>query len=131
MHKFPIFVAAFGVVAACTLEPPTPTSAQFFAERCTACHGPAGKGDGPAAARADPAVPDLTRIAARNDGVFPWVDVMNQIDGYSRAGHGMMPEFGDLLLGETMLIDVGDGRQTPAPVRLVALTAYLKDLQQP
>ncbi len=131
MHKFLIAGTALGVIVACTFEPPEPTAAEFYAERCAACHGPAGRGDGPGAAGSNPAVPDLTRIAARNDGVFPWVEVMNQIDGYSRAGHGMMPEFGDLLLGETMLVDVGDGRQTPTPVRLVELTRYIEQLQRP
>jgi mono/diheme cytochrome c family protein len=131
MHRILIIAASLGVVAACNIKPATPTSAEFFAENCTACHGTGGKGDGPAAVGADPAVPDLTRIAARRGGAFPWVSVMNQIDGYSRGGHGMMPEFGEILEGDTMLIDTGDGVMTPTPVRLVALTAYLESLQQP
>ncbi|MGB5559141.1 MAG: c-type cytochrome [Paracoccaceae bacterium] len=131
MHKLLIAAATLGLVAACNTEPQTPSAEMFFADNCTACHGATGRGDGPAAAGADPAVPDLTRISARSGGSFPKVAVMNQIDGYSRAGHGMMPEFGDILLGETMVIDTGDGLMTPAPVRLVALTAYIESLQQP
>lgn len=131
MHKILIIALTLGVVTACNITPSTPTSAQFFAQNCTSCHGTDGKGDGPMAVGADPAVADLTRISARHSGTFPWVAVMNQIDGYSRGGHGMMPEFGELLLGDTMLIDTGDGLMTPTPVRLVALTAYIESLQQP
>ena len=131
MHKSRIAVATLGLVAACQTEPEPPTAAQFYADNCAVCHGATGRGDGPASAGADPAVPDLTRISARNNGVFPKVAVMSQIDGYSRSGHGMMPEFGDILLGETMLVDTGGAKLTPTPIRLVELTAYLESLQRP
>jgi len=131
MHKPLIAAATLVLFAACKMDPPQPSAEAFFAQNCTACHGVTGRGDGPIAAGMDPAVPDLTHIAARNGGTFPKVAVMNQIDGYSRSGHGMMPEFGDILLGDTMLVDTGDGIMTPAPVRLVALTAYIESLQQP
>ncbi len=128
-----ILIAALflGLVAACQVDPLPPSAAQFFAENCTDCHGASGRGDGPSATGAEPEVPDLTRIAARNGGTFPRIAVMSQIDGYSRSGHGMMPEFGEVLQGETMLIDTGAARLTPAPVRLVELTAYIEALQRP
>lgn len=131
MHKSLIAAAILGLLAACQTEPPPPSAAQFFADNCTACHGVSGRGDGPATAGASPKVPDLTSVAARNGGTFPRIEVMSQIDGYSRRGHGMMPEFGEILLGETMLVDTGAAMLTPTPVRLVELTAYIESLQRP
>lgn len=131
MQKILVPAALLGLLAACNTQPPVPDAATFYADNCAGCHGATGRGDGPAAEAQAEKPADLTRISARNGGVFPKVRVMSQIDGYSRAGHGMMPEFGEILMGETMLVDTGDGVMTPAPVRLVALTAYIADLQQP
>jgi hypothetical protein len=53
------------------------------------------------------------------------------IDGYDRTGlPGQdMPEFGLLLEGETVPLDVGDGVLTPTPRPLAALMAYLESIQ--
>lgn len=131
MQKILILAAMSGLVAACNVEPAPPPAPKFFADNCASCHGALGQGDGPAAAGLTPAPPDLSRIAARNGGTFPQVEVMSTIDGYSRAGHGTMPEFGEILMGETMLIDTGGRKLTPTPVRLVELTAYIESLQRP
>jgi mono/diheme cytochrome c family protein len=42
---------------------------------CATCHGPQGKGDGPAAAALKKAPADLTTIAKRHDGKFSPTDV--------------------------------------------------------
>ncbi|EPX82004.1 hypothetical protein Salmuc_02369 [Salipiger mucosus DSM 16094] len=63
---------------------------------CASCHGAEAKGDGPLAEFLTVEVSDLTQIAARNDGVFPLIDVIHIIDG--RTGgrpHGdPMPVWG-------------------------------------
>ena len=114
--------------------PLPPEGAALYAENCAMCHGPAGRGDGPLAAGQDPAPPDLTRIAARAGGDFPRAEVLSTIDGYTRmdaaeAGPGM-PEFGLLLRGETVPVDVGDDRLTPVPRPLAALMVYLESIQE-
>lgn len=45
--------------------------ATLYATYCTDCHGRDAKGHGPRAANLDAKVPDLTRLAARNRGIFP------------------------------------------------------------
>ena len=126
---FPALAAA--ALIACTPAAPTPTGASDFADLCAPCHGTGGKGDGPMAADLVKKPANLTGLSARNGGVFPMVRVMNKIWGYSRgtAIPSMMPKFAPLLDGPTVLVDVGDGVQTPTPQRLIDLADYLKTLQ--
>ncbi len=105
----------------------------LYADYCAACHGPDGRGDGPAAAGLSARPADLTRLAARNGGQFPLVRVMAKVYGYSAGrggGGGAMPEFGPLLDGDTVLVETAPGVMTPTPVRLVALAEYVGTLQQ-
>lgn len=113
-----------GVLVACAVnEMPTASDgAALFARNCTVCHG--------ADARGGPDAPDLTRIAARNDGTLPVARVLSQIDGYGRGRAGdAMPEFGALLRGDLVPIDVA-GTLTPTPRPLAALLAYLDSIQR-
>ena len=118
-------------LAACVEKEKVPTGAEDFATFCSACHGLSGKGDGDMAAELDRKPADLTRISARNGGVFPGTKVMAKIWGYTggRNGETPMPQFGPLLQGELVPYDGGDGIQTPTPVRLVQIAEYLKALQ--
>src|SRR5436190_24402032 len=50
---------------------PEVNRAKIFRDNCAACHGPDGKGHGPAAGALRHAPPDLTLIAQRNGGTFP------------------------------------------------------------
>ena len=105
----------------------------LYQDYCASCHGPAGKGDGPAAEGLGNAPADLTGIAARNGGVFPTVRVMSTIDGYTRRSDraSVMPELGVVLQeGPLVLVDTGDGIMTPTPANLVALANYLESLQK-
>lgn len=124
--------AALAVLAGCVTPPAEPVGRALFLDYCAACHGTEARGDGPAAADLDVSPPDLTRIAARNGGVFPGAQVMSTIDGYTRADQhgGSMPEFGALLEGPMIRYDSGDGRLTPTPKPLVDLAAYLESIQQ-
>lgn len=122
---------ATAALAACTPTPTPEVSGRAdFDALCASCHGTGGTGDGPAAAGLATPPADLTRIAARNGGVFDYAAVMSHIDGYTRGTDGQtMPEFGALLEGDTVLVDTGDGRATPTPARLFALAQYLETLQ--
>ncbi|WP_366141711.1 c-type cytochrome [uncultured Boseongicola sp.] len=58
---------------------------------CAACHGVSGTGDGPMVEFMSVKVPDLSLLAARNDGDFPMLDVIQTIDGRTGVrlrGHG-------------------------------------------
>ena len=124
----PILLA---VLIACVPPPPATTGASDFADLCAPCHGTGGRGDGPMAAELAVKPADLTGLSARNGGTFPLSRVMNKIWGYSRgaAVPSMMPHFAPLLDSPTVLVDVGDGVQTPTPERLIDLADYLATLQ--
>ncbi len=83
----------------------TPSFAQLRAElgrfefesNCVSCHGAGGRGDGAYAANLKLAVPDLTTLTVRNNGVFPAERVQRIIDGREDLkGHGprAMPIWG-------------------------------------
>jgi len=121
-------LAALALLAACGPEPEAVSDgAALFARHCAVCHGSAATGGAAAGA------PDLTRLAARDGGVFPETRVMSVIDGYTRRDqHGArMPEFGALLAGDRMLWQPPEGgAAVPTPRALVALAAYLETLQR-
>lgn len=110
--------------------PEAPEGARLFAENCVQCHGYTGRGDGPWAEGMTPPPSDLTALSV--DGVFPRARVLSVIDGYDRTGlpGKDMPEFGLLLEGDTVPLDVGDGMLTPTPRPLAALLAYLESIQR-
>jgi len=121
-------VAAAGL-AACAPEAEVSGRSDFMA-LCSACHGADAKGGAADGALAR-TPPDLTRIAARNGGTFDYAEVMSRIDGYTRNDSGqVMPDFGMLLEGETVLVDLGDGTLTPTPARLFGLAQYLASIQE-
>ena len=88
-------------------------------------------GDGPMAGLISIPVPDLTRIAARNGGTFPWLTVVHQIDGRSglRGHGGPMPLFGALFSGDTAAADAPDGTPVITSARVLALTDWLASIQ--
>ena len=118
--------------AAVTAMPEPPEGRALYDEYCAACHGPAAQGSGPLAAELALDPPDLSRIAARRDGDFPRAEVLSIIDGYTRGRveGPQMPEFGELLMGDTVPVDTGDGRLSPVPRPLAALLVYLESLQE-
>ena len=66
---------------------------------CRSCHGEWGKGDGAVADVLKVPPADLTRVAQRNGGEFPFDEVFKTIDGRKGvAGHGLrdMPIWGNV-----------------------------------
>lgn len=126
-----ISLIGLGGVLACTQVsmPEAPEGRALYMKYCVQCHGPAGRGNGPWAKSFSPRPADLTQLA-RNGG-FPRARVLGVIDGYDRTGlpGQEMPEFGLLLEGETVPVDVGDGVLTPTPRPLAALMVYLESIQ--
>jgi mono/diheme cytochrome c family protein len=68
-----------------------------FDSSCATCHGLSGKGNGPMAGYLAGRLPDLTTIAARNTGIFPFARIYDTIEGAQMLkGHGSreMPVWG-------------------------------------
>ncbi|MEY1556213.1 cytochrome c [Yoonia sp. R2331] len=126
----PITLIPLIALAACVQDAPVDGKLAFM-DNCAACHGASGQGDGPLAANLTPTPPDLTRIAARNGGVFDRAYVASFIDGLDRGQHNadVMPEFGAGDLGPLVTTDE-DGVPVPIPLKLLVLTDYVESIQQ-
>lgn len=106
-----------------------------FKKDCAACHGMSGKGDGPFLdfLRQTPA--DLTLIAKRNGGKFPFQKVYTTIeDPGSNRAHGSqeMPVWGERFNQEAMEKYGPYDLQHPGIVegRILKLVFYLATIQE-
>ncbi|HSN90688.1 MAG TPA: cytochrome c [Anaeromyxobacteraceae bacterium] len=93
-------VAALFAVAARAGAPPKKTPELIaqgkasYATNCAACHGDAGKGDGPAGAALEPKPRDLVKGAFKKGAAPAQVfdTVTKGIDGTTMIGFGHLPE---------------------------------------
>jgi mono/diheme cytochrome c family protein len=96
---------------------------KLFKAYWATCHGQDAKGGGPVAASLRIAPPDLTRIAARNGGTFPFLQVQKIISGeqQSPATHGTreMPAWGPSFSEVTWDQDLGR-------MRIYSVALYLE-----
>ncbi len=104
---------------------------QLYLELCAVCHGKSDKGNGPAASAVKKAVPDLTSLAANNDGEFPRHEVEEAFAGESRViSHGTL----DMPIAGQAFKDVRPDmkqfrRDALARQRIYNLTEYLATIQ--
>ena len=97
----------------------------LFLTYCASCHGPNGRGDGVMSGELRRVVPDLSKYAMRNGGVFPSVRVRQIIDGTGVAAHGTrdMPVWGDAFRR------MRGGSDASATERIALLTKFLESIQ--
>jgi mono/diheme cytochrome c family protein len=110
-------------------EPPGDPGHAMYLRYCGACHGPAGKGDGIAGTFMTPKPADLTQIAAKHDGTFPFQSVMAYIDGTKDVrAHGdpAMPVWGETFRAESAW-DMG--RRVEVQGKLMLITDYVRSIQ--
>jgi len=125
-----------GLVLAACLAAQTPEGGHLipsldghtlFLTYCAVCHGKAADGQGPMAPVLKVRVPDLTGIAKRHGGKFPFELVERRIDGTESGvvGHGTkeMPIWGPIFSQVTSDQDFGK-------VRIYNLTKYLQGIQR-
>jgi mono/diheme cytochrome c family protein len=107
------------------------TGPQLYQRFCASCHGPQAYGDGPVAATIKVMVPDLTRIARRQqNGAFPEERIREIVDGRAvLPAHGLrdMPVWGYEL--EAQAPPDQPGREA-AQGLIDKLVDYLRSIQQ-
>jgi mono/diheme cytochrome c family protein len=100
--------------------------AKIYQYYCAACHGVDARGHGPASGALKHLVPDLTLIARRTNGKFPYQQVKETIDGKSPGpvAHGVreMPIWGPIFHQVESDQDWGE-------IRLDAVTKYIESKQ--
>jgi mono/diheme cytochrome c family protein len=100
---------------------------EIFRHYCASCHGVDGRGHGPASVALKHGAPDLTRIAQRNRGTFPFQRVKEIIEGKDQGplAHGSreMPVWGPIFHEVESDMDLGE-------VRLDAVTKTIESMQQ-
>ncbi|HTS48918.1 MAG TPA: cytochrome c, partial [Bryobacteraceae bacterium] len=77
----------------------SPSGREVYMNRCSACHGEDGKGNGPAVGALKVAPADLTLLAQRNAGAFPTERVKNIVGQWveiSAHGSREMPIWGEV-----------------------------------
>jgi mono/diheme cytochrome c family protein len=110
--------------------PAQPTSAasgeEMYKSYCAACHGPQGKGNGPAASEFKTPPPDLTMLAKRNNGKFPDARVRTILqNGAEAPAHGSadMPVWGPVFSA------VSQNKPQIVSLRISNLASYLESIQ--
>ncbi len=99
-----------------------------FEWHCSACHGTNGKGNGPMAKILIKAPADLTAIAKKNNGSFPFWRVYRIIAGKTAVpGHEtlQMPDFWRRFSGDEKAFGL-----LPPHVRILMLTHYVESIQK-
>ncbi len=126
-------VALSACAAAQAQGTPADAGKREYDSNCANCHGVDGKGHGPYNEFLQRSAPDLTKLAARNGGVFPLSRVYEVIEG-AGAAHGSrdMPIWGQdykVRAGEYYM-DVPYDPEVYVRTRILALIEYVNRLQQ-
>ena len=105
----------------------SPSGREIFMDRCGACHGEDGKGNGPAVGALRAAPGDLTLLAKKNGGTFPKERVKEIVGGWTNLtihGSREMPIWGDIFAAKS------PADQQIANERFQSLVSFLESIQQ-
>lgn len=126
-------LAILGVTATGHAQQLETIPADEYVAACLVCHGTTGKGDGPLAVFLKVPPSDLTTIAKRNDGEFPFLKVFQTIDGRAQIGaHGTrdMPVWGDRYKAVAGERYGPYGAEQIVRGRILELVYYIQSLQE-
>ena len=106
-----------------------------FKRSCAACHGPAGRGDGPLVDFLKVKPKSLTLIAKEHAGVFPFQKVHDIIAGTKGVrAHGTeeMPVWGDVYMAEAFAEDdpFGTAYRAAVEARILKIVIFLASIQE-
>ena len=123
----PTLPASVSAQTASQANQPAQTAKELFLAHCASCHGPSGKGDGPAARALKTPPSDLTTLAARNRGQFPEMKVLGAITAGPRIpahGSAVMPVWGPIFREVT-----DAATEAEVQLKIYNLMEYNKTLQ--
>jgi mono/diheme cytochrome c family protein len=104
-----------------------PSGEEVYKQFCAACHGTHAQGDGPAASMLKTHAPDLTTLAKRHGGKFPY-DYVSRVlrfgPGTTAHGSSDMPTWGPIFR------TIDKDSEHAAQDRLRNLVDYLASLQR-
>ncbi|MEO8603931.1 MAG: cytochrome c [bacterium] len=140
-----VMMSLLMLVGTARADDPGVTHGQMlYTKYCASCHGPGGKGDGPAAAKLTPKPTDLTQIAKQNGGKFPFYETMISIEGRSPDGqnedtslpgnvsaHGpaSMPVWGEVFSRQELSKGTSLDLQLQTTGKIMMITEYLQSIQ--
>ncbi len=110
-----------------------------FENYCGSCHGLDGKGNGPMASELKAKPADLTQLAKKNGGDFPYRTVRSYIDGQTDEGnirsHGSreMPVWGKVFRSELGVVEGRRGTvgaHAYAKAKILNIVDYLDSIQE-
>jgi mono/diheme cytochrome c family protein len=104
-----------------------PSGKVMFKQYCASCHGADAKGRGPATPTLNTRVPDLTTLAKRHDGKFPYEYVESVLrfgPGFAAHGSAEMPVWGPIFQY------LENYNEAAVRQRIKNLCDYLESLQQ-
>lgn len=131
--KYAVLGAAVALVASSgfVLAQENAGRAEYLAS-CAGCHGETGEGDGPVAAVMNISTPNLTQLAAQNDGVFPFLETLMIVDGREgiRAHGSQMPVWGDRFTESALISQSPEVAAIVARGRILSLVYYLESIQE-
>jgi mono/diheme cytochrome c family protein len=102
---------------------------KLYGQYCSACHGSGGKGDGVVSGFMTPKPADLTQLAKRAGGHFPYYEVVRTIDGRETVrahGDADMPVWGEVF---TKQEGQSPQRYAIARGKIVLIADYLETIQ--
>jgi mono/diheme cytochrome c family protein len=104
-----------------------PSGKTMYVEYCAVCHGPGAKGDGPSSAMLKVPPSDLTTLAKRHDGKFPYEYVSNIL----RFGPGptILHGTADMPTWGPIFQYIDKNNQKVVEQRIKNLSDYLASLQ--
>ncbi len=121
---------ALAVPALVSAKEPIPPAKQTYLRYCSACHGESGKGDGVVSHLMNPRPADLTQLAKKNNGEFPFMRVIRIIDGRETLrAHGDpdMPVWGEIFASE---VPGAMNKEAMIRGKVLLITEYLASIQQ-
>ncbi len=111
-------------------EETTPNGRNLFLRYCAECHGDDARGG---EGNSTTPAPNMTKIAERRGSVWPMLEIISIVDGYTKttAPQEGMPVISELTKGAQIEFDTGNGITVAVSANLMAIAQYLESIQSP